>query len=114
MAPSRHTAIRFHVARAALHQKRGPRDFRVGVLTPLKMRVGIIGMMYGYPPAEALFEAVSATANAGLTCGVTQPDMPLVMKLSSMAAMWVGRLEFMSALTFFGYAWAIVRGVRGR
>jgi trk system potassium uptake protein TrkH len=76
--------------------------------------LGIAGMVFGYTPAEALFEAVSATANAGLTCGVTQPDMPTTLKLLYMAAMWVGRLEFMSALTLVGYAWAMARGVKGR
>lgn len=70
----------------------------------------VIGMLFGYSPIEALFESVSATANVGLSCGITQASMPNLLKLTYMFQMWVGRLEFMSAFAFIGFIVALVKG----
>ncbi len=56
----------------------------------------LIGAAYGYPPGVSLFESVSATANVGLSAGITGPSMPLGLKLVYMLQMWVGRLEFLA------------------
>jgi len=58
----------------------------------------IIGMAYGYSPAQATFESVSATANSGLSIGVTSASMPTGLKLVYMFQMWAGRLEFIAVL----------------
>jgi trk system potassium uptake protein TrkH len=58
----------------------------------------LIGMAYGYESAEAVFESVSATANSGLSIGVTSAEMPRGLKLTYMFEMWAGRLEFVSVL----------------
>lgn len=58
----------------------------------------LIGMAYGYGPAEALFESVSATANSGLSIGITSATMPTGLKLVYMFQMWAGRLEFIAVL----------------
>lgn len=71
---------------------------------------GLLGTLYGYPFTEALFEGVSAGSNTGLSCGVTTPSMPAVMKVLFILFMWMGRLEFMSVFALLGYGISIVRG----
>ncbi|MBU1121086.1 MAG: TrkH family potassium uptake protein [Candidatus Omnitrophota bacterium] len=63
----------------------------------------IIGMIYGYSPVMALFESVSATANVGLSVGITSPSMPILLKLVYIFQMWAGRLEFISIFVSFGF-----------
>jgi trk system potassium uptake protein TrkH len=70
----------------------------------------IVGVLYGYPLAEALFDAVSAGSNSGLSSGVTGPAMPALMKVVYLFEMWAGRLEFMSVLALGGYVVSMVRG----
>ncbi len=70
----------------------------------------IIGCLCGYPLSEALFESVSAGANVGLSCGITNPSMPTPLKITYIFQMWVGRLEFVSIFTLFGVLIAAVRG----
>lgn len=70
----------------------------------------LLGVLCGYEFSAALFEGVSAGSNTGLSCGVTDPSMPTVMKLSYIAFMWLGRLEFMSVFALLGYGISIVRG----
>ncbi len=70
----------------------------------------ILGMMYGYSLSEAMFEGVSAASNTGLSCGVTAPSMPGMLKVAFIFAMWLGRLEFMSVFALIGYVSATVRG----
>jgi trk system potassium uptake protein TrkH len=55
---------------------------------------GVAGAAYGNPVAQAAFESVSATANSGLSIGVTSASMPTGLKLVYMFQMWAGRLEF--------------------
>ena len=59
---------------------------------------GVAGALYGYGVPEALFESVSATANSGLSIGITSPTMPAGLKLVYMFQMWAGRLEFIAVL----------------
>ncbi|MHB1475599.1 MAG: potassium transporter TrkG, partial [Dermatophilaceae bacterium] len=72
--------------------------------------MAIVGTLYGYDFLQAAFEGVSAASNTGLSCGVTAPTMPAVMKVLYIFAMWLGRLEFMSVFALVGYAVSIVRG----
>jgi len=51
-----------------------------------------------------------ASADVGLSLGVTTPDMPYAMKLMAIGQMWVGRLEFMAVFALGGWLWASVRG----
>ena len=59
---------------------------------------------------EAVFESVSATANVGLSVGITDPDMPRLLQVTEIAQMWVGRLEFVAAFALLGTLVGIVRG----
>jgi trk system potassium uptake protein len=70
----------------------------------------LVGVLSGYPAIEALFDAVSAGSNSGLSCGITAPSMPAVMKVVYIIEMWVGRLEFTSVFALVGYCVAIARG----
>ncbi|MDO8963592.1 MAG: potassium transporter TrkG [Coriobacteriia bacterium] len=72
--------------------------------------VAVVGTLYGYPLEQSAFEAVSAASNTGLSCGVTAPTMPALMKVLYIFAMWFGRLEFMSIFALFGYMVAVVKG----
>jgi trk system potassium uptake protein TrkH len=70
----------------------------------------LVGMLYGYPFLESLFESTSAAANVGLSCGITTPSMPAGLKLTYIVQMWSGRLEFMSVFTLIGFFIAAVKG----
>ncbi len=70
----------------------------------------LAGVWCGYPFLESLFESTSAAANVGLSCGITSPDMPIMLKVVYIIQMWAGRLEFMSIFVLLGLTVAAVRG----
>ena len=70
----------------------------------------VAGVWYGADIASALFEAVSAGSNTGLSCGLTGPALPAGLKIVYILEMWVGRLEFMGVIALFGFAAALARG----
>ncbi|HOX54946.1 MAG TPA: TrkH family potassium uptake protein [Candidatus Omnitrophota bacterium] len=70
----------------------------------------LIGMLYGYPFLNSLFESTSAAANVGLSCGITDVAMPAVLKITYMIQMWAGRLEFISVFALIGFIVAWVKG----
>ena len=70
----------------------------------------LVGMFYGYPFLEALFESTSAAANVGLSCGITNTAMPAMLKVTYILQMWAGRLEFMSVFAIIGFLFASIAG----
>jgi trk system potassium uptake protein TrkH len=61
----------------------------------------------GAPPLPALFEVVSALSTAGLSSGVTGPDLAWPLKVVLIAAMLLGRLEFLALIAVLSPAtWA--------
>ena len=73
----------------------------------------LVGLAYGrWTLSETLFESVSATANAGLSVGITAPGMPAGLQLTYLLQMWIGRLEFIAVFTLLGFGVSIVRGRR--
>ena len=58
----------------------------------------LIFLFYGYEPLDALFEVVSATATTGLSAGVTQQQLPTVLKMILSVDMLLGRLEIIAFL----------------
>ncbi len=72
----------------------------------------IVGMLFGYPFLNSLFESTSAAANVGFSCGITGADMPNTLKLTYIFQMWAGRLEFMSIFTLIGFFVAVIKGKR--
>ena len=69
-----------------------------------------VGMFYGHPFLMSLFESTSASANVGLSCGITSPSMPVMLKVTYILQMWAGRLEFMSVFTLIGFFVAALKG----
>jgi trk system potassium uptake protein len=69
----------------------------------------LAGMLFGYPPMQALFESVSATANVGLSVGITAPSMPVMLKLVYIFQMWAGRLEFIAIFVSVGFICSLFR-----
>lgn len=70
----------------------------------------VVGVACGYEPLDALFDAVSAGSNSGLSCGVTSPAMPVALKITYILEMWAGRLEFVSVFALGGYLILLVKG----
>ena len=70
----------------------------------------LVGMFYGNPFLESLFESTSAAANVGLSCGITSTTMPAALKITYIIQMWSGRLEFMSVFTILGFLYASIKG----
>ncbi len=68
------------------------------------------GVLYGYPLYQAAFESVSAAANVGLSCGITDTTMPTGLKIIYILQMWVGRLEFISIFGLLGFLYAKLKG----
>ena len=63
----------------------------------------MLGVYYGYPLIHSAFEAASASGNVGLSIGVVSTTMPTLMKVYYIIAMWLGRLEFLSAFALIGF-----------
>ncbi len=70
----------------------------------------LVGMFYGNSFLSSLFESASAAANVGLSCGITNVNMPAALKVTYIIQMWTGRLEFMSVFTILGFLIAAIRG----
>jgi trk system potassium uptake protein len=58
----------------------------------------MVFLVRGQPPMASLFEVVSATSNAGLSAGLTGPDMAPWLKLVLTADMLFGRVEILALL----------------
>lgn len=69
-----------------------------------------VGLAYGVPFQQALFESVSAGASVGLSAGVTSPTMPVLLKLTYIVEMLLGRLEFIAVFVLVGFAYSWIRG----
>jgi trk system potassium uptake protein TrkH len=69
-----------------------------------------VGVAYGVPLQAALFESVSAGASVGLSVGVTSPVMPVVLKLTYIVEMLLGRLEFIAVFVLVGFVYSWIRG----
>ena len=69
----------------------------------------VVGVYYGFPFDQALFESTSAAASVGLSVGVlgAAPD---ALKVVYIIQMWLGRLEFLAVFALLGYGWSLVRG----
>ncbi len=64
--------------------------------------VGIVVLLHSTPPqftlADIVLEVASAQGNAGLSTGITGPQMALAGKMALCFNMWVGRLEIIPVL----------------
>ncbi|UCG55415.1 MAG: TrkH family potassium uptake protein [Dehalococcoidia bacterium] len=58
----------------------------------------LIFVAYGFPILESMFEFASSLSTVGVSIGLTQPTMPATCKIVQMAAMLLGRLEFLAII----------------
>ena len=56
----------------------------------------------GFSLADVIFECVSAQSTIGLSSGLTDPGMPVLVELVFIVQMWVGRLEFFPVIILIG------------
>ena len=69
----------------------------------------VVAMFLGNPASLALFESVSATANVGLSVGLTNVAMPEILKLVYIVQMWAGRLEFIAIFVTLGFIFSLFK-----
>lgn len=75
----------------------------IALLYILLFMMGVIlTTAYGYPLAEAAFEVASVSGNVGLSIGIISPQLPVVLKIYYIIAMYMGRLEFLSIFALLG------------
>jgi trk system potassium uptake protein TrkH len=113
LAPERaHVVVKVHHLRTSVLNETAVSSAMLIVICYVVLyAVGTLaGVLCGYPPLEALFDAVSAGSNSGLSCGITSPAMPAFLKVVYFFEMWAGRLEFMSLFALGGYLISMVRG----
>lgn len=55
-----------------------------------------------FTTAEAIFDSVSAQGTVGLSTGVANPDMHVVLEVMYILQMWTGRLEIFPVIILFG------------
>jgi trk system potassium uptake protein TrkH len=65
--------------------------YMVVLVVALLVTANFIGAPYTL--ADILFEALSAQSGTGLSTGITGPDMPVVVEVTYILQMWIGRLE---------------------
>jgi len=71
-----------------------------------------LGVLYGYPLLNSMFDAVSAGSGTGLTSGVVSPQMPFLLKWFYILEMWAGRLEFMSIFALVSFIISMKKGIK--
>jgi trk system potassium uptake protein TrkH len=65
-----------------------------------------IFMLHGIEMGDALFEVSSALGTVGLSCGITGPSMPLILKVVLIVDMLLGRIEIIPlGILFFPRTW---------
>jgi len=62
-----------------------------------------VALAYGYDLQPALFESISASAAVGLSVGITNPTMPVLLEIVYILQMWIGRLEFIAIAALIGF-----------
>ncbi|MDD5618098.1 MAG: TrkH family potassium uptake protein [Candidatus Omnitrophica bacterium] len=70
----------------------------------------LIGVYCGYQFLPSLFESTSAAGNVGLSMGIVAPSMPLLLKITYMVQMWIGRLEFIAVFVLIGFVISWLKG----
>ncbi len=86
--------------------------FTTALYLMLYLLGAVVGLFYGYGLTASAFESVSAAGNVGLTTGVTNYTMPVLLKLIYIFEMWAGRLEVLAVVVMFVYFLSMLR--RGR
>ena len=101
----RRTALSSHaVADARLGGRQLADDDLERVIMLLTLFAGLVVfswlvfVVYGYPPLNGLFEVVSAVGTVGLSAGITNQELPSLLKAVLCADMLLGRVEILALL----------------
>jgi trk system potassium uptake protein TrkH len=92
------------VLNARVDDERVEQDMITGALQLLTLWLTVlllswlVFLLHGAPPLASLFEVVSATANAGLSAGLTGPELAPVLKAVLIVDMLFGRVEIVAML----------------
>ena len=68
--------------------------------------------LYGYDPFTALFDVISLQSNNGLSTGIVFGGLPIVLKITLIFLMWIGRLEIIPVLVVFRTLGAMINPIR--
>ncbi|HEB12367.1 MAG TPA: TrkH family potassium uptake protein [Actinobacteria bacterium] len=103
---------RIHHLKTRVIEDKQVRSAMMVVLAFVVMHLGgaMLGVLYDYSFVQALFESVSAGTTTGLSVGITNPSMPILLKVYYILAMWAGRLEFMAVFALVGFFAAVAKG----
>lgn len=100
-----------HIKDSLLNDALVKSTITIGLLYIITYLIGaFVGTLYGYDFLQSLFEATSAASTTGLSCGITSPTMPTVMKVVYVLSMWLGRLEFISVFALGAHLLAVFKG----
>jgi trk system potassium uptake protein TrkH len=112
LPPDAATAVTYHSGRRQLLRPEVVRSAFMILLLYLALYLlgALVGLFYGFPFDEAMFESTSAAAAVGLSIGITGPTMPTGLEVVYILQMWIGRLEFVAVLALLGFAWSALRG----
>lgn len=103
-ANSVHISFFQHIGKQVLTDKVIKSALTIIVLYILFYGAGaVLGMIYGYPANQALFDSISAGSNTGLSAGLVNIQMPSVMKIFYIISMFFGRIEFFSGFVFITF-----------
>lgn len=72
----------------------------------------IMMTLYGYDPFTALFDVISIQSNNGLSTGIVFGGLPIVLKITLIFLMWIGRLEIIPVLVVFRTLGAMINPIR--
>lgn len=101
----------YHIKETAMEDKQIKSVLMISVAFIVLYIFGaLVGVFCGYPFIASLFESVSASANVGLSMGITQPTMPVLLKITYILQMWIGRLEFISVFVLVGFFVSWLKG----
>ncbi|MFH1621790.1 MAG: TrkH family potassium uptake protein [Candidatus Omnitrophota bacterium] len=101
----------YHIKETTIGDKQIKNIFMISVAFIVLYIFGALaGTFFGYPFFASLFESVSASANVGLSIGITQPTMPALLKIIYMLQMWIGRLEFIAVFVLVGFFISWLKG----
>jgi trk system potassium uptake protein TrkH len=94
---ARHSSHYHHITRRVLDEATVSTAYTITIIFISAMLIGtLVGIMSGYEPLPASFEAVSAATNCGLSSGIVSATMPSAFKVAIVLSMLMGRFEFIT------------------
>ncbi len=117
-----HQLMRYKLNNQVLTETNAYREFyaaaTLAILWIVSLAIGVFALLHFVPPeytlSDVILEAASALGNAGLSTGITDPNLPWGGKLTIILLMWVGRLEIVPLLLLFVSPLSAVKKITSR